>query len=69
MAYQQLEMSSEHPPAALANENRVDGWDEHWSEDWDEEEALPRPAQGGGGGGGGPAKSSSDRNEWEDWDD
>ncbi|CAA7406183.1 unnamed protein product [Spirodela intermedia] len=68
VAYQQLEMSSERPPATLTNDDRVDGWDEHWSDDWDEEEALPRPSEGGGGGGR-PVKSSSDRNEWEDWDD
>ncbi|XP_078436014.1 uncharacterized protein LOC144706822 [Wolffia australiana] len=64
--YQQLEMGSQLPPATSINDHRVDGWDEHWSEGWDEEEAQPRAPEGRTAA---AARSSTDKNDWEDWDD
>ncbi|MQL87099.1 hypothetical protein Taro_019626 [Colocasia esculenta] len=72
VAYQQLEMGTQQQSSnALDDEGAMtNGWDNGWNDDWDEEEAAPRPPEKRESASqNGAAIKSSDKNEWEDWDD
>uniref|UniRef100_A0A1D1YI02 DUF7356 domain-containing protein n=1 Tax=Anthurium amnicola TaxID=1678845 RepID=A0A1D1YI02_9ARAE len=70
VAYQQLEMGTHNQSSARADDNEMDGWDEGWNDDeWDEEEAVPRPPEKRGVSENGVTSKSSAKNDWEDWDD